>query len=323
MLEKPDLADEIIVAALQKSYAIVISRLHFLPIGNDATAWVYQVKTEDAVYFLKVKQGEVVPASVGVPHWLKEQGIAQVVAPLSTRDGELWVQVDSFSLILYPFVAGRTGMEQGMTPSQWIELGRVLKRIHTTRLASRLAAQVPRETFVPAWAERAKRLHRRVLTEKFTDYYAQALAEFWRARQAEIAQIVARTEEIGHELQTRSLPFVLCHADIHTANVLLDADGDLFIVDWDQPIHAPKERDLMFVPDMHAAHFFQGYGETEVDRLAIAYYRYEWVVQEIGDFGARIFASPTFGEKTRVDSLRGFRQLFDPGDVVEAAYRSL
>lgn len=127
-------------------------------------------------------------------------------------------------------------------------------------------------------------------------------------------------------LQVRPLPFVLCHADIHTANILVAGDN-LFIVDWDQPILAPKERDLMFVvsgnevPGREEELFFEGYGEAAVDWLALAYYRYEWVVQEIGDFGERVFLLADVSDITRKDSVRGFRQLFRPGNVADAAYQ--
>jgi spectinomycin phosphotransferase len=102
-------------------------------------------------------------------------------------------------------------------------------------------------------------------------------------------------------------------------------------VDWDQPILAPKERDLMFVlgavgGDARTPRqedlFFQGYGSREIDPLTMAYYRYEWVVQEIGAWGEDVFLRDDVGDETRQDSAVHFRYLFDPGDVVEAAYES-
>ncbi|MEZ4836015.1 MAG: phosphotransferase [Caldilineaceae bacterium] len=88
----------------------------------------------------------------------------------------------------------------------------------------------------------------------------------------------------------RNLPHVLCHTDIHTANVLVDPGGDLHIVDWDQPLFAPKERDLMFFVqngpgepvEPSVRHFFHGYGDTVIDWTALAYYRYE-----VGGAGVR------------------------------------
>ena len=41
--------------------------------------------------------------------------------------------------------------------------------------------------------------------------------------------------------------FVLCHSDIHGGNILIADTGELYVVDWDDPILAPKERDLMFI----------------------------------------------------------------------------
>ena len=54
---------------------------------------------------------------------------------------------------------------------------------------------------------------------------------------------------------------------------------------------------------------------------AVAYYRYEWAVQEIGDDAERVFSSIT-GADTRQQALRDFRRLFEPGHDVAQAYQS-
>ena len=68
--------------------------------------------------------------------------------------------------------------------------------------------------------------------------------------------------------------------------------------------------------------FFAGYGNVEINQLALAYYRYEWCVQEIGDFGERVFLTKDTGESTRQNSVEGFMELFSSGDVIEAAMNS-
>jgi hypothetical protein len=52
--------------------------------------------------------------------------------------------------------------------------------------------------------------------------------------------------------------------------------------------------------------------------LALAYYRYEWCVQEIGDYGNRVF-SMDIGERTKQGSVAEFMKLFSPTDVIQAA----
>jgi spectinomycin phosphotransferase len=327
MLEKPNLSDGQIISVLNQHYDLNVSHLDFLPIGNDASAWVYRVETDEQPYFLKVKKGSVYQPSLLVPYHLKAQGINQVVAPLPTATGELCAIIDPFNLILYPFIEGKSGMEQGMSSSQWTAFGAILKKIHATTLPSQLLAQMQHEKFLlnPQWITVIHQLQEKVQTAAFDDPFARELAAFWKEKRQEIGAIVDRAKTLGRSLQNKPLDMMLCHSDIHTANILVDKAGQLFVVDWDQPVIAPKERDLMFVADGTAAEetaFFQGYGKTEIDPLALAYYRYEWVVQEFGDYGERVFFMNDVGEETKRDSVRGFYQLFDPGDVVEVAYRA-
>lgn len=85
MIEKPNLQDEKIIACLSESYGIAVSRIEFLRLGNDSSAWVYRVIASDGKdYFLKVRRGRVDAPSVIIPRFLIEQGIEQVVAAIPT-----------------------------------------------------------------------------------------------------------------------------------------------------------------------------------------------------------------------------------------------
>lgn len=333
MLEPPNLSEPELIAALRAHYGLAVADLAFTPVGNDATAWAYRIVTPKGTrFFLKVKRGVPPQALVAVPRFLREQDIRQAVAPIPTQTDNLWAILGDFSLILYPFVDGRPGMDVGLSDVQWMELGRVLAQIHACPLPGDLLNVLPKESFTPKWLDTVERVRTAALHGKHTDPYAVALASFWQERQEEIDAIVQRAVELGCRVKNLDIPYVLCHADIHTANVLLDGHGGLFIVDWDETLLAPRERDLMFllggaVAGVHATTrqeqlFLAGYGAVDLDPLVLAYYRYEWVVQEFGDFGARVFFTEEMGEATRADAVRGFRQLFDPGDVVEAAYRA-
>jgi spectinomycin phosphotransferase len=332
MIEKPDLPDERIVACLTEQYPLRTAALEFLPLGYDSAAWVYRVTADDGRdYFLKLRRGQADELSLLLPRWLKDNGIDQLVPPLPTNSRSLWANLDLFTLVLYPFIDGQSGMEIGLSQSQWIEFGAVVKRLHSLWPPADLP--LPRETFSPhaKWLGVVRQLQARIPVETFTDPLAQEAAAFWRERSDEIERIVDRTEELGRLLQARDLPLVICHADIHIANVLIDSAARLWIVDWDQPILAPKERDLMFVTGVSAGSvvapgadgerwFFQGYGSAKADPLALAYYRYEWAVQEIGAWAASIFLPPNPGEATRRDAAQHLTYLFQPDDVIEAAY---
>ena len=326
MIEKPKIEDEKIIIAMNKNYSIQASALEFLPIGNDASAFSYRVETKDGKsYFLKLKTNLSSSAGLFVPRFLKEKGIEQVVAPLYTKTQNLRGEVDEFSIILYPFVNGSEAMMVGMSDSQWTEFGSLLKQIHSTQLPAEISQYVRRETFVPKWSPLAREMQEQINTRSYDDPSQKALAVFWKKNQEIIQTIIEQTEKIGKHLRHADLEFVLCHADIHTANLLLTPQQEMFVVDWDDTLFAPIERDLMFIlagdkiRTNEERSFFNGYGNVEVNELALTYYRYEWCVQEIGDFGQRVFSANSVGKSTKQNAVQGFMQLFSEGDVIEAA----
>jgi spectinomycin phosphotransferase len=219
-------------------------------------------------------------------------------------------------------------MDVGMSDAHWVEFGSVLKRIHTTKLTPDIANQIKRENFSSQRLEWDKDVHAQVKSRKYDDPFQKELAEFWLENYSTISTILQRSAALAKKMQATDLEFVLCHADIHTANVLRTEDDRIFIVDWDDTIIAPKERDLLFVMgsifgDMSRGRaeqlFFAGYGKTEVDRLALAYYRYNWCVEDIGGFAEHIFTTENIGEETKKSAIWWFKNLFSQGNSVETA----
>ena len=333
MLEKPNLADEKIIACLRAVYDVHATKIEFLPLGYDFHAGVYRVRGENGQdYFLKVRQDTVYEPGIHIARYLKAQGLQQVIAPLPTVTEALWGTVDEYALLLYPFIEGRSGMDAGLTDAQWVEYGEALRNIRSVLLPDSLAKTLRNETFVPFEQNMNafKLIHAAVPQRHYDDPLQQQVAEFWRSHHDEIGQVIERTEMLSQRLQLHTTEFVLCHADIHTNNLLLTESGALYVVDWDQPMLAPKERDLMFIMDKGIGFgpderqerlFFQGYGEVDVDTLALAYYRYEWLVQDLSSFAEVVFLPGDAGEETRQDSARLFMTQFEPGNLVEIAHR--
>ncbi len=115
------------------------------------------------------------------------------------------------------------------------------------------------------------------------------------------------------------------------AEVITARGAALYIVDWDNPILAPKERDLMYAGGglMGAGHtpqeeetlFYEGYGQTQVDPITLAYYRYERIVQDIAVECEQLLLTNE-GGADREQSLRYLVSNFLPEGVIEIAYKS-
>lgn len=328
MIERPDISSDEILERLRAGWDLEADVAEFLPIGNDSGAWVFRVSAATGAWFLKLRKGPVNESSLVVPRFLAEHGVGHLVPPIPTSSGAMFHGGVGFAFILYPFVEGRSGGEVGMSIRLWTEFGAVLRRIHDTPVAGRSAALLRREGFVPPLAAVVREIGAAVERDSVGDPYQRALSAFWRPRRTEIERIVDRAEALAVQARSRASELVICHADSHAWNVLIEPSGDFVIVDWDETLLAPRERDLMFVgggvdglpPDPRS--FYSGYGDVDIDPVVMAYYRYAWVVEELGDYARRVFLTSDAGEETRASGVEGFASTFEPGHVVEIAYRS-
>ncbi len=146
------------------------------------------------------------------------------------------------------------------------------------------------------------------------------------AEAGRIGAMLERAEELGGRLAHRSFTRVLCHADIHAANILVADDGRIFLVDWDGPMLAPREHDLLFVIGSRIARrvepheeawFFEGYGQVPVDLEALFYYRYERMIEDLGVDALAVFTDPQLPDASRESSVALLERFFEPGGIAE------
>jgi spectinomycin phosphotransferase len=236
-----------------------------------------------------------------------------------------------FKTILYPYIEGHNAIEQSLSTQQWIEFGTALKKIHTADIPLEITTSIQQENFSSRWRNTVKTFLEQNENEDFDEPVAKAMAAFLKCKGIEILDLVKRAEQLVQILQLQSLEYTLCHADIHGWNLLVAKDGALFIVDWDTLILAPKERDLMFIgaglgdsgrsPQEEEILFYQGYGQTNVNQVAIAYYRYERIIEDIAVYCEQIICSNE-GEEDRKQSLVYLKSNFLPNNTIERAYQA-
>jgi spectinomycin phosphotransferase len=332
MLEKPDLPDENIIACLRAEYALSANSIVFLPLGADQNTVVYRVIADDETpYFLKLRRGVFDETSVTLPKLLHDQGLRHIIAPLVTQAGQLWASLDDYTVIVYPFIAGRDGYDVDLSDHHWIEFGAALKRLHTANVPTSITNRIPRESYSAQWRDLVKLFLARIEVEAFDDPVAAQTAVFLRTKRDEVFALVEQTEQLAQTLLAQPPECVVCHSDLHAGNIFIDGDDALYIVDWDNPIIAPKERDLMFAGGgqfgkartarEEVALFYRGYGPTLIDPVALAYYRYERIVEDIAVECQLIF-STTNSREDRERELRFMKSNFEPGGVLAIAYQS-
>ncbi|MFN7038490.1 MAG: phosphotransferase enzyme family protein [Alphaproteobacteria bacterium] len=331
MLTKPKFKEEEIIRYIHDAYGLNVKEISFLPLGADFNTTVYRVKTSNKQnYFLKLRKTEFHEASVMVPKYLADQGFKQIIPPIATVINQLWGNLGAFKVILYPYVEGHNSIDMPLSDIQWIEFGATMKKFHSTDIPKSIISGIPKEAFSPKWRNMVKTFLVSIEDKVFEELVAAEMALFMKSKSSEILKFIQLAEELACLLQKQHLDYILCHGDIHGWNLLIDKESTLYIVDWDTLIFAPKERDLMFIgagiwdsgltPDQEESLFYQGYGQTEIDQDAIAYYRYERIIQDIGEYCEQIFLSDEGGDD-RIQSFEYLKSNFLPGGTIERAYK--
>jgi spectinomycin phosphotransferase len=330
MLEKPDIPDQLILSRLQEEYGLQHAQLQFLPIGADLGTVVYRAVADDGrTYFLKLRKG-FRAITITVPLYLQGQNVEEMLTPLPTRSKGYWADFDEYKMILYPFIEGRNGFERELTDDHRRTLGAVLRQIHQVRLPPELSEQITTESFDPYWRERLRSLQKQAEESVFEDVWATQLAEFMKNKRDEFDRLIGRTEELAATFRHQPLEFVLCHTDVHGGNILIGDDDTFYLVDWDDLLLAPRERDLMFIgggidtiwkSERDESVFYEGYGNRDIDLALLAYYRYARVIEDLVAYGEQLFLSSEGGADREI-AYRRLTGNFAPGGTIEIAQKT-
>lgn len=330
MLEKQSFPDQVIISCLNTNYGIQVTTLTFLPIGADMNASLYKAEAHDRTsYFVKLKRGHNHDISVVIVELLHKAGIQEIIPPLKTIQGRPTQRIEDFTLIVYPFVEGEDGFSRNLSDNQWFKLGKALRQVHEIDVSQSIQNQIRREVYSSQWRDAVRSLYTYIDAEP-VDEVASKLLKFMKKHMPAIRRFVDRAEELAQKLKDQSPKFVLCHSDIHAGNVLLGENDAIYLVDWDEPIMAPKERDLMFIGGgvgnvWNKPHeeklFYKGYGKTEVNAAILAYYRHERIVEDIAVYGSELLLTTARG-KDRPEMYRQFIAMFEPNGVVDIAFKT-
>lgn len=330
MLAKPDLSEATLLSQLERDYSLTFIELEFLPLGADRNTAVYRATSEEgSSYFVKLRRGTFDEASVALPYFFSEHGVEHIITPLVTTIGQPWSTLEAFTIVLYPFIKGEDGYKLSLTEENWRDFGRTLRRLHTLDIPEALTRGLRRETYSAATREAVKALFVQLETTSFVDRTAEKTAQFLRNNKHKILELVGHAESYAHILKGRSLEPVLCHDDLHAGNLLIGSRHDFYIVDWDSPILAPKERDLMFIggglgfkgfsPQEEETLFYKGYGIADIDLDALAYYRLERILRDVEAYGDELVRELGSQEEREL-SLHYLKSNFEPGSTIERAY---
>jgi spectinomycin phosphotransferase len=319
--------EQLVISNLKNSYGIDVADLTPLSLGADADALIYKVQAPNqTTYFIKLKRGQH-DISANLQLLLHEAGIKGIISPIKTLDKQPQLYINDFTLIVYPFIYGHDGFTQNLTDDQWISLGKALKNIHQFQVPTSISPLIKQEAYSAEYRKKVRLMYENIEYVIPPDEIASKFLASLKKHKSVILAFLDKAETLAQVIQKQPVDFVLCHGDIHAGNVFIAANGALYIVDWDQPIMAPKERDLMFIGggvgnvwngEREIDLFYTGYGKTKIDQNIIDYYRCERIVQDVAEYYQQLL-SDNVGYKDRLTSYNHFIAMFEPNGVVDIA----
>lgn len=327
-MKTKSIQDNEIIKLLKSNYNIEIESIQLLQLGADMNASVYKATAKYQSYFVKIKYDIQEETDIDILRLLHDSGLKEIIFPVITSEGKLFRQLEHFKIVVYPFIDGKNGFEQALTKKQWFELGKVFKTIHTLTIPESIKIKLRKETFSTRWRESVKSLYPYINVKSFDNRITGDFKEFFKLKLSLINQLINLAETTSKNIQPDLNQYALCHSDIHAGNILIASDESFYIVDWDSPILAPKERDLMFIgggvgnvwnSPTDAAYFYEGYGEVNIDKTLLSYYRCERIIEDIAIYGEDLLFPNYHTDESKLINLHHFKAMFEKNGVVDIA----
>lgn len=303
-----------LVKLLSSEYGLTAKTVARLHGGADALACTYEVRSSEGRWFVKVS--ERITVGHEIQPTLFRLRVPCIGRVQQTHSGLSTTKLGMCFVRVYDWLDGQNGFETPLTSQSWSQIGRFLRVMHELPTES---FDCPGETFSVDGLETLQGNIQRVPE-------VESLA---RTYEAQIQEILEQVETLSIQCRQLEVPRVLCHSDIHIGNVLVQTNGSIHIVDWDEPRIAPRECDLLYFLDggvlggkwlADEKAFLSGYGEVRADPALLTYYRYSRVLADLIAYAQE--AANAQADEEFLEACRMFKIQFAPGMPFEMAQRS-
>ena len=296
--EPDDLDRAALVSALERHWGIDAARIGYLPVGfgsyhweavaGDGSRWFVtadDLQTSDAGreaddVFAALDRAFRTAATLH-----SDAGLEFVLAPVPSRGGPVLRRLDSrYAIHVERYVEGIAGMSgEFERAEQRRRMGTLIGRVHAAsdRVSPGLAG---RERFALPGHEVLEQALARLDEPWEHGPFGEPTRELLRAHASDVRDRLRAHDRLAAQVRDDPRAWVVTHGEPHSANVIEDRDGDLWLVDWDTTLVGPRERDLWMILDPDLSGWNEYAAVTGCDRPnahALRLYRERWALGEI------------------------------------------
>ena len=310
MLSESKIDKSLLKKVIQEKFGISVISLTLIPKWETARACIVE-SSKHTNFFLKIYSDATIPDSAfRFAHDLyAKAGITNITHPIATSNGQMRIQLGDFHIALFDLISGTTAEQHKLAARQLERLGELLARIHQSKTmigeySVRERFEIPfRDKLVAFFDDMSK------ISGNSTKYKTQ-LKLFLEQHRKKFTEELETLGELQHKVRRKDLEFVNCHGEPSPGNVLVSNSGEVYLLDWDDPIFAPKEKDLLFFKD-NIEPVMKGYSlfskDINIDQDVMELYGHMWNLGEIADYGSKILFENHSDAQNQIwlDNLKG------------------
>jgi len=310
MLTESNIDKSLLKDVIKEKFGIGIIDFTLFPKWEAARGYMIESSNHKS-FFLKIYWDDKIPDSAfRFAHDLfTRAGIVNIAHPIATIHGQMRIQVRDFQIALFDWIRGKTAQEHKLTDTQLERLGELLGKIHQSKTI--VGEYSVRENFAIPFKDRLVAIlsHMSEMTGDSTKYKTK-LEVFLGPHRQEFIRELETLEKLQRKVRAMKLEFVNCHGEPSPGNILCSGTGEIHLLDWDDPIFAPKEKDLLFFKD-NVEPVMKGYGvfskDSIIDRDLMEFYGHMWNLGEIAYYGGKILFENHSDAQNQIwlDNLKG------------------
>lgn len=287
---------------IEKEFGFIINEITDAP--RQFVAETYILECQDTKYFCKIVTKELfispIIESLPILKSLHEQGLERINYPIPTKKGELSLRINNTLIVLFNYIDAKQSEKYDM-----YSFGKMIATVHS--MTDKMSKSIPEEKYFYEYADTFQQQLELIMDHKDGDGITQNLKLLVAKYRDEIKHDYENFISLSHALSTKEFKFVITHGD-PGGNTLVKSPTDLYLIDWDNIMLSPPERDTWFF--QHDQEFMRGYRsifpEYQVDEELSHYSTYKRYFEDLVEYFTEILGAGT--EEHKLKNLKGLEQ---------------
>lgn len=252
-----------------------VKSITFIPLGEESYTW--EIVTDQQTLFLKYcTQEKILKNLPKINKLLLSLKHFDFIVPPVLLNGKTELPFKDGYIYAYPFVEGDvyTIKNNEFDKKLTDELTEIMGEIHKIDIKD---IDIPKEDFKYNFKKQYKQILHNIDN-------GRAVQEVSKSDLKKIERIVSDFDKMRQYYQQNSPKMVLTHGDITARNILINKEGDIKLLDWDEAKISPKEKDINFLYDNPNFDFkyYQSITKSEDFNPNLRkYYGYVWDLESI------------------------------------------